>query len=261
MRIVPLLLSLAALQGADDRAKKNAERIAFAKVEARNDEEKSVLALLTDRPRWAASFKEVEEKLGGVFKDDTAVEVTFDYDGDEFAKMAGVTRIQFNLRRLEAYQKKLDDLDRQRRELAKQGKRITFRLPPAKFERFIPHELTHVLQKQNGAEAPEWFEEGLAQWVGDDPNVLIGFALSERKVESIEGPVSEGNDVYARGHLFFKWIESKGAIRKTCSAALFGGVPWKKALEDATGLAWDKLLPAEREWSVKEVDRLRPPKK
>jgi hypothetical protein len=261
MRIATLLLSLAAIQGADDRAKKNAERIAFAKQDARSDEEKHVLALLTDRPRWAAAFKEVEEKLGGAFKDDTAVLVTFDYDGDEFAKMAGATTIRFNLRKLEAYQKKLDDLERQRRELAKQGKRMTFRLPPAKIERFLPHELTHVLQKQKGAEAPEWFEEGLAQWVGDDSNVLIGFALAERKVESIETPVSEANDVYARGHLFFKWLESKGAIRKTCSAALFGGVPWKKALEDATGLAWDRLLAAEREWSVKEVDRLRPAKK
>jgi len=261
MRFAALFLSLAALQGADDRAKKNAERIAFAKVEPRSDEEKRVLALLTERSRWAAAFKEVEEKLGGAFKDDTAVEVTFDYEGDEFAKMAGAVKIRFNLRKLEAYQKKLDDLDRQRRELAKQGKRMTFRLPPAKFDRFIPHELTHVLQKQKGVEAPEWFEEGLAQWVGDDPNVLIGFVLAERKVESIEAPAAEANDVYPRGHLFFKWLDSKGAIKKTCAAALFGGVPWKKALEEATGLAWDNLLTTERDWSLKEVDKLRPAKK
>jgi len=261
MRPAALLLLVLAAQGADERAKKIAERISFARVEGKSDEGKRALGLLTDKARWAAAIKEVEEKLGGPFQDGTALEVTFDYDGDEFVKMAGATTIRFNLKKIEAYQKKLDDLERQRLDLAKQGKRMVFRLPPARIERFIPHELTHVLQKQKGVEAPEWFDEGLAQWVGDDPNVLIGFALAERKVDSIEAPLAEAGDVYARGHLFFKWLEAKGALRKTFAAALFGAVPWKKALEEATGLAWDKILAAEKEWSAREVEKLRPAKK
>lgn len=255
-----MLLVLAA-QGADDRAKKLADRVSFSKVEAGSEEGKRVLGLLTDRARWAAAFKEVEEKLGGAFRDETAVEVTFDYEGEEFAKMAGKTTLRFNLRKLEAYQKNLDDLERRRRDLAKQGKRMVFRLPPARMERFIPHELTHVLQKQRGVEAPEWFDEGLAQWVGDDPNVLTGFALAGKKPDSIDAPLAEANDVYPRGHLFFKWLDGKGALRKGVAAAFFGGVPWKKALEEATGLGWDAILAAEKEWSVREVEKLRPAKK
>jgi len=258
---IALLLCLAASQESDERAKKLAARMTFAPVEGKSDEEKRVLALFTDRARWAAGFKEVEQKLGGSFAEDTTVGVTFDYDGDEFAKMAGKTTVRFNLRKLEAYRKKLDDLDRQRQELAKQGKRMVFRLPPAKIERFIPHELTHVLQKQKGVEAPEWFDEGLAQWVGDDPNVLVGFALAEKRVESIEAPLADANDVYPRGHLFFKWLDQQGALRKACASALFGGVPWKKALEEAAGLPWEKIVSAEKEWSARETEKLRPARK
>ena len=138
---------------------------------------------------------------------------------------------------------------------------MVFRLPPAKLERFVPHELCHVLQKQRKVEAPEWFEEGLAQWVGEDPNVLTGFAIAGKKVEVIDVATSDPDDVYARGHLFFLWLESRGALKKAVRAAFFESVPWKKALEDATGLTWDKLIAAEREWSAVEAAKLRPKEK
>jgi hypothetical protein len=253
------LALLAALlpQANDDRSKKLASQVAVARPESRSDEARRVIELLSAPERWAAAFRTVEEKIGA-FSDATAIEVTFDYDGREFAKMAGDTKIRFNLSKLEEYRKKLDALDRQRQELAKLGKKMIFRLPPAKLERFIPHELCHVLQKQRKVEAPEWFEEGLAQWVGDDPNVLVGFALAAKKVEPIESSLSDPEDVYARGQLFFLWLDSRGVLRKSVRAVFFESVPWKKALEEATGLAWDKLVAAEREWSLREAEKLRP---
>ena len=258
MRIVVLALLLAqAAQGADERLKKLASQVTFTRPAAGSNEARRVVDLLTAPDRWIAGFRTVEEKIGA-FADDTTVEVTFDFDGVEFAKMAGDTRIRFNLAKLEDYQKKLDALSRQQLDLAKQGKRAVFRLPPAKLERFIPHELCHVLQKQRKIDAPEWFDEGLAQWVGDDPNVLTGFVLTGKKVETIESPLADQNDVYARGHLFFLWLDSKGALRKAVRAAFFEGVPWKQALETASGLAWDKLVVAERDWSQREAERLRP---
>lgn len=261
MRLLALALLLAqAPQGADARLKKLASKVAFARPGPGSDEARRVVEFLTAPERWAAGFRTVEEKIGA-FSDATAVEVTFDFDGREFAKMAGDTRIRFNLAKLEEYQRKLDALERQRKELAKQGKKMVFRLPPAKLERFIPHELCHVLQKQRKVDAPEWFVEGLAQWVGDDPNVLIGFGLAGKKVDGIESPSADPDDVYARGHLFFMWLESRGALRKAARAAFFEAVPWRKALEDATGLAWDKLVPAERDWSAAEAAKLRPEEK
>ncbi len=257
MTTILLLAAALLVQGADERARKLAAKVAFAKVEPRSDEQKKVLALLTSPERWAAGFRTVEEKLGP-FSDETALSVTFDYDGREFVKMSGKTTIRFNMPKLEAYQKKLDDLERQKQELAKQGKRMVFRLPPAKLERFIPHELTHALQKQRGCEAPEWFDEGLAQWVGDDPNVLAGFALAGKKAEAIEAASADPDDVYARGHLFFKWLDARGALRKAVRLAFFDGAGWKKALEEATGLAWEKLAAAEQEWSALELEKLRP---
>jgi hypothetical protein len=138
---------------------------------------------------------------------------------------------------------------------------MVFRVPPAKLERFVPHELCHVLQKQRKVEAPEWFEEGLAQWVGEDPNVLTGFAIAGKKVDVVDAATSDPDDVYARGHLFFLWLDSRGALKKAVRAAFFESAPWKKALEDATGLPWDKLIAAEREWSAVEAAKLRPKEK
>lgn len=261
MRIVVLaLLAALAPQAAQERVKKLASQVRFAPPEASTDEARRVVEMLTAPERWAAAFRTVEEKIGA-FADATAVEVTFDYDGREFAKMAGDTKIRFNLPKLEDYRRKLDALERQRQELAKQGKRMVFRLPPAKPERFIPHELCHVLQKQRRVDAPEWFEEGLAQWVGEDPNVLTGFALAGKKVDVVEVATSDPDDVYARGHLFFLWLDSRGALKKAVRAVFFESTPWKKALEDATGLGWDKLAAAEREWSAAEVVKLRPKEK
>ena len=261
MRLLALSLLLAQVpQGAEERSRKLASQVAFSKPEPRSEEARRVIELLTASDRWAAGFRTVEEKIGA-FSDATAVEVTFDYDGREFAKMAGDAKIRFNLAKLEEYRRKLDALDRQRQELAKQGKKMVFRLPPAKLERFVPHELCHVLQKQRKVEAPEWFEEGLAQWVGDDPNVLIGFALAAKKVEGIESSLSDPEDVYARGHLFFLWLDSRSVLRKAVRAVFFESVPWKKAIEEATGLVWDKVVAAEREWSLREAEKLRPKEK
>jgi hypothetical protein len=261
MRLLTLALLLAQIpQGAEERSRKLASQVAFSKPEPRSEEARRVIELLSTPDRWAAGFRTVEEKIGA-FSDATAVEVTFDYDGREFAKMAGDAKIRFNLSKLEEYRRKLDALDRQRQELAKQGKKMVFRLPPAKLERFVPHELCHVLQKQRKVEAPEWFEEGLAQWVGDDPNVLIGFALAAKKVEGIESSLSDPEDVYARGHLFFLWLDSRSVLRKAVRAVFFESVPWKKAIEEATGLVWDKVVAAEREWSLREAEKLRPKEK
>jgi len=261
MRIV-VLAALVALAGqaVDERLKKLASQVTFTRPEARSDEARRVVDMLTAPERWAAAFRTVEEKIGA-FADATAVEVTFDYDGREFAKMAGDTKIRFNLVKLEDYRRKLDALERQRQELTKQGKKMVFRLPPAKLERFVPHELCHVLQKQRKVDAPDWFEEGLAQWVGEDFNVLTGFAIAGKKVDAIDAATSDPDDVYARGHLFFLWLDSRSALKKAVRAAFFDSVPWKKSLEDATGLAWDKLIAAEREWSAAEAAKLRPKEK
>ena len=258
MKLVALALLL--VQAPDERLKKLAAQVTFTRPAGGSEEARKVVELLTAPDRWIAGFRMVEEKLGP-FSDATALEVTFDYDGREFVKMAGDTKIRFHLAKLEEYRKKLDALEKQRQELAKQGKKMVFRLPPAKMERFIPHELCHVLQKQRKVEAPEWFDEGLAQWVGDDPNVLIGFGLAGKKVDPIEAPLAGEDDVYARGHLFFLWLDSRGALKKAVKAAFFEAVPWKKALEDATGLAWDKLTAAEREWSAAEAAKLKPKEK
>jgi hypothetical protein len=249
-----------ATQGAPDRAEKFFERVAIQKVDPSSDEERRVVEVLARKEHWVAAFRALEEKVGP-FPDETSVKVTFDWAGDEYAHGGATSEkgwVRFNLKKLEQYQKKIDEIDKQRKALEAAGKRAVFRVPPARFDRMIWHELTHVLQR--GADAPDWFKEGMAEWVSEDVNVLASFAASDRKVGGIEAPMQEKAETYARGHLFWKWLDSKGAARKTAAATVVARRDWKIALEEATGLPWEKLVAAEQEWSAKEVEKLRPRK-
>ncbi|HLF91945.1 MAG TPA: hypothetical protein VJB14_00655 [Planctomycetota bacterium] len=48
---------------------------------------------------------------------------------------------------------------------------------------------------------------------------------------------------------------------RPASLALLVLAAQKKALEESTGLGWNAILPAEKEWSAREVEKLRPAKK
>lgn len=250
-----LVLLCAPLQ---DRAEKLFDKVTFAKVEPSGDEERRVVEVLSKKENWIAAFRALEEKLGP-FPDGLAVKVGFDWPGDEYAhggSGAGGGWVRFNLPKLAGYQKKVDAIERQRQAAEKEGKRLVFRVPPARFDRMIWHELTHVLQR--GHDSPDWFKEGMAEWAADDPNCLASFANAGKKVERIETALGDKNDTYARGHLFWKWLESRGAARKVVDATVHARKPWKASLEEATGLDWEKLSAAEREWSAKEAEKLRP---
>jgi hypothetical protein len=253
MRLALVLLALA-LQ---DRSEALFEQVTIQAPEPASPEQKRILDVLTKKENWVSAFRAIEEKLGR-FPDTLRVKVTFDWTGEEFAQGAGAGTtgvVRFNLPKLEEYLKKLDDLDQQRKDLARQGKRLVYKVPPARFDRIIYHELTHVLQA--GYPAPDWFIEGMAVWLADDANTLYGFGVAGKKVESIETPLSEKHDCYARGHLFFKWLSDRGSLRKVARATLFERRTWKRALEDSTDLPWESLVPAELEWSEKEIEKFR----
>lgn len=255
MRCIALIVVSFALQ---DRAEKLYERVSIEKVEPKSGEERRVHEVLTKKEIWLAAIRAVEERIGP-FPDGVTVKVGFDWPGDEYAHGGAIADkgwVRFNLKKLGEYQKKVDEIESRRKEAEKQGKRLVFRVPPARFDRMIWHELTHVLQR--GHDSPDWFSEGMAVWTADDPNCLAFFANAGKKVEPVESPLADKNDTYARGHLFWKWLESKGVLKKVVDATVFGRKPWKKSLEDATGLPWDKLVAEERDWSAKELEKIRP---
>jgi hypothetical protein len=247
--ILPLL--------AQDRAEKFFERVAIEKVEAKSNEARRVLDVLTKKENWLAAFRAVEEKIGP-FPDGLTLKATFDWNGDEYAHGGGAGDrgwVRFNLAKLEEYQKKIDAIEQQRLEEEKKGKTVVLRVPPARFDRILWHELTHVLQR--GYDGPDWFKEGMAVWVSDDPNCLAAFAHAGRKAEPIDAPLSERNDLYARGHLFWKWMASKGLVKKIVEATILGRKEWKASLEEATQLSWEKISAAELEWSARELEKFR----
>jgi hypothetical protein len=254
MRSIPLLL-LCLLQ---NRPEKLFERVTFGKADPSGDEERRVLEVLLKKEHWLEAFRILEEKIGP-FPDALTVRVGFDWPEDEYAHGGsgpGGGWIRFNLGKLGEYQKKVDQLEAQRKEEEKKGRRLVFRVPPARLDRVIWHELTHVLQR--GLESPDWFKEGMAVWASDDPNCLAGFAASGKKARPVEETSADRNEIYARGHLFWKWLDSRGLAKKVARETVIGRRGWRPALEEATGLEWEKLAAQEEEWSAAELERMRP---
>lgn len=247
-----LLLCLA-LQ---DRAEAFFESIRFDEPRPETEAGERVCALLRRKEHWVAAHRAIEARLGPMRP--VHLEVSFDYEGDETAKAAasgGLGRIRFNLKKLEDYQAKIDDLERQKRELAREGKKLVFKVAPARLDRVIWHELTHIFHADYGA--PEWFTEGLAQWLSEDPNTIQAFAHAGRDLERIELPSPEKNDAYARGHLFWSWIAARGAVKRVVKATVLDGRPWKSSLEQSLGLSWASIEAAELEWSARELEKHR----
>jgi hypothetical protein len=96
----------------------------------------------------------------------------------------------------------------------------------------------------------------MAQLIGDDPNNVAAFVNANKRVQSIDEESSDRNDAYARGHLFWRWLDSRGAVKKTVDLVILQRMSWKEGLEEATGFPWSILAITERDWSQKEVEKL-----
>jgi hypothetical protein len=250
-------LVLLAAWPAQEAADRFVDRVTFGDARPGGEAGDRVVAALRSAENWRAAFRAIEARLGPM-PAEMAVAVTFDYDGEEMAKATSkgaLGAIRFNLRKLEEHQKRVDDLEKQKKDLAREGKRLVFRVPPARLDRILWHELTHIFHGELAA--PEWFSEGLAQWLADDPNCLRAFVFDGRDVEEIEAPPGHKNDVYARGHLFWSWVATRGATKSAVKLAVVEHGAWKASLEKALGLGWDDIVRSEREWSSREVARMR----
>lgn len=252
-------LFLLAVLSTQDRAERLFERVTFGEAQPEGEPGERVLALLKSRENWLAAARAIESRLGP-WREKQAVQVSFDYDGDDAARTAtieGVGRIRFNLKKLEELQTRADDLERQKRELAREGKRLRFKVPPARLDRILWHELTHVFHGE--LEAPDWFTEGLATWLSEDMNNLHAFAAFGPAVEAIDGGSEDKMVIYARGHLFWSWVASRDGLKPVVQAVVVDRGSWKASLEKALGLPWEQIRKAELDWSAKEVAKLRQP--
>jgi hypothetical protein len=252
-----LALLLSALAGHDDRAQRFFERVRFEKPEPRDDEGRRVVELFLKKEHWVGAYRTLEERYGK-FPDDLELAVDFRLEGDRLgsARCGGSKgEISFNFPRLIEGLKKLDEFERVSKEARAEGKRLLVKIPPLKFERIIYHEMTHILQRNY--DAPSWFVEGMAEFVGDDENAICSLATSGRRVKDIDDPVAERLDIYARGHLFWNWLDERGAAKQTVDLSILQRKPWKEAIEEATKLPWAVIVPSERDWSIKEVERRR----
>lgn len=252
-----LLLAALLAPGTRDRAEEFFERIRFEKPSPDTDEAKRVADTLLKKEHWLGAYRAIEQRYGA-FPDDLAIEVDFTLSGGEVGWGSGQGRsgkVRFNLTQLAEQLRKADELQAKIKEAQGRGQRATIKVPPIRIDRVIYHELTHVLQRDS--DAPGWFIEGMAQLVADDPNNVAAFVHAGKPVQGIDDESRDRNVAYARGHLFWKWLDSLGAARKAADLVYVRRRPWKQALEEATDQSWLLILIKEQEWSAKEVERLR----
>jgi hypothetical protein len=250
-----VLAILALLPQGQQRAKTFVDRIEFAAATPDGDEERKVLEMLQKREHWMGAYRTIESRFG-TFPDNLALKVEFSLKGLEAGWGAGQGdegRIRFNLKVLGDIQRRTDEVEAKRKEAQVRGGKLVTKVPPAKIDRVIYHELTHVLQREY--KAPDWFNEGMSQYLADDPNNLYSFAYNNKPVQEIDAGVADRNDVYARGHLFWKWLESKDVVKKVVALSIFDRKEWKTALEEGTGFPWVTLVLAEKAWSEGEVQK------
>jgi hypothetical protein len=254
MRAVVLGILALLVQG-QQRAKDFFDRIEFEVITSDSDEERKVLDVLQKSEHWIGAYRAIETKFGA-FPDNLAVKVNFSLKGVEAGWGAGQGaegRIRFNLKVLGDIQRKRDEIELKRKESQSRGATLVTKVPPAKIDRVIYHELTHVLQRE--FKAPDWFNEGMAQYLADDPNNLYGFAYHNKPVQEIDAVGVDRGDMYARGHLFWKWLDSRDAVKKVVALTLFDRKEWKAALEEGTGFPWVTLVLSEKAWSEGELQK------
>jgi hypothetical protein len=241
----------------DLRALELYERMQFQRADPKDEEARRVVEILMKKEHWVGAFSALAEKFGH-FPDGLVVTVDFNHSGEELAQAGGRKTkgiVSFNLDRLAEGQRAIDQVLETKRAAEARGQKFVMTVPPLKFERIIYHELMHVLQQSY--EAPLWFLEGMAQLAGEDPNMMYGFAHERKKIQSIDVELKARQDVYARGHFFWKWLDSRHLSQRVVEITVVQRRPWKEALIEATGLSWESLVDTEREWSERELEKLR----
>jgi hypothetical protein len=127
------------------------------------------------------------------------------------------------------------------------GKDPKWRVPPAKLEALVHHELVHCFVPTSDE---NWWTEGIASWVAMDDSIVWAFANDKRPVNPLDQMVPE-EDAYARGWAFIEWVRSFGEEKWKgfLKTVLADKTKVKPAAEAASGKAWSDLVPAERDWS------------
>ncbi len=259
MRIA-LLLILAAGAPAD-RYDEAAERIRFPAADrliewaSKGDAHRKLLVEFTDRKKFSAGFRMIEEKLG-IFLPEVDVEVMFEESDDRRPARAGGKdgkgRIFFNLSRLVENERRLEDFEAQRRA----GRNMVWLVPPTSYDVVVAHELVHVVC---GTFQERWITEGLACWVAGDTASLHAFGHRKGTVESIDIPVTE-DDAYPRGLLFFLWIEqrwNRPMVRAFIDRVRSRSESPGEALFALSGNTWARMSDEEQGWSKAYVARLK----
>jgi len=255
---VATVVLLLALLDQYDRA---AERIripesdVLAKWSDRSEAHRKLVEMISNRRNWSLAFEAIDHRLGIVPADPEIIVSIEDSDEARPACSSGKLGkgvIRFNMRILSEYQRRLDEIEREK----KAGKQFKFLVPPMKMDGVIAHELTHVVC---GGPTDFWIAEGLACYVAADDVVFYHYNHRKLRVDTLDHLVPE-EDAYARGMAFFLWLEKeKGAagVHDFTRWVVVKNSPPPAAAASVTGEPWEDLILKERNWSAEYISKFK----
>ncbi|OHB76135.1 MAG: hypothetical protein A2Z34_07690 [Planctomycetes bacterium RBG_16_59_8] len=126
--------------------------------------------------------------------------------------------------------------------------------PPQKI---ITHELCHIFHAAK-ISLPLFLNEGMAEYVAMKEDQLGPYFDSKKEVKNLDESVNIGFDErYARGLIFFKYLDSKykqASAKKFIVLTCLQEKDYKEGLQEITGKSWEKILKEELEWARQFVN-------
>lgn len=213
-----------------------------------------VLKIVLDPAHWAESLERIEVRTGQKSeKLDIEVKlVRLEEIPARAHGKGGAGVVELDIDRLAKYAESAAIHDKLK------AKGVVSIVPPARTEHIIPHELTHCFQ---GVTQPLWFLEGMASYVGREPNHVLGYRAGGGKTVPIDEPHPR-EWIYARGWAFFECLEAKhgaDAVKAFIRDAL-AGMPAHEAAAKAAGMKWEEFRAKERDASALWISRYKEPK-
>jgi len=143
--------------------------------------------------------------------------------------------------------------------------------PKQDFDKIFYHEMTHaVLNDVVGGEAstkiPHWLQEGLAQYVSGEGDDRVTQAAQQYKKSQVQALLCDLNgaytgNAYPQYYLAIKSLEDKHSVNAVQALVreLIEGKSVTDAVEDSTGMTWEKFQEEVREYSLNVLkDKAKP---
>ena len=193
---------------------------------------------------WKAVIQEIEAVLCPYPKS-TNLRVRFtesdESPGSEVTRDRSGITVTFNVKLIDAFRARWQEVALANSERSKQGKPLEFERVPSMYNH-VARGLVHVLER--GRQLPGWFHQGVPSWLWADMYYVKTFLDRAAAVEEIDAKPASAEDDYGRGHLFLLWLERKagaGVFPALARSVYEEGLDVQTAISRLLGAEWAEI--------------------